>query len=58
MVKAKESLARTGTATKTGSERGEAGGQRWNERRADIHEAFLSLGCAVICWKHWRRSFC
>lgn len=22
------------------------------ERRADIHEAFLSLACALICWKH------
>ena len=21
------------------------------ERRADIHEAFLLLGCALICWK-------
>jgi IS5 family transposase len=21
------------------------------ERRADIHEAFLSLGCAYICWQ-------
>jgi IS5 family transposase len=21
------------------------------ERRADIHEAFLSLSCALICWK-------
>lgn len=21
------------------------------ERRADIHQAFLSLGCALICWK-------
>jgi len=20
------------------------------KRRADIHEAFLSLGCALICW--------
>lgn len=20
------------------------------ERRADIHQAFLSLGCALICW--------
>ena len=20
------------------------------EKRADIHEAFLSLGCALICW--------
>lgn len=28
------------------------------ERRADIHEAFLSLGCALICWhllKSWHR---
>ena len=22
------------------------------ERRADIHEAFLSLGCSVICFRH------
>jgi transposase len=21
------------------------------ERRAEIHEAFLSLGCALVCWK-------
>ncbi len=21
------------------------------ERRGDIHEAFLSLACALICWK-------
>jgi len=21
------------------------------ERRADIHEAFLSLGCALVCWR-------
>ena len=21
------------------------------ERRSDIHEAFLSLGCALVCWK-------
>ena len=21
------------------------------EKRADIHEAFLSLGCSVICWR-------
>src|SRR5919108_2010797 len=21
------------------------------ERRADIHEAFLSLGCVLICWR-------
>ena len=28
------------------------------DKRADIHEAFLSLGCAMICWqslsKTWR----
>jgi transposase len=28
------------------------------ERRADVHEAFLSLGCALICWKIVQRSFC
>jgi hypothetical protein len=22
------------------------------ERRADIHEAFLDLGCALICWRY------
>jgi transposase len=27
------------------------------ERRADIHEAFLSLGCALICWHHLRSRF-
>jgi transposase len=27
------------------------------ERRADIHDAFLKLGCAMICWKHVLR-FC
>jgi IS5 family transposase len=21
------------------------------ERRADIHQAFLALGCALICWR-------
>jgi transposase len=21
------------------------------ERRADIHQAFLSLGCSLICWQ-------
>ena len=25
------------------------------EKRADIHEAFLSLGCALICW-HFLRT--
>ena len=24
------------------------------EKRADIHEAFLSLGCALICWRYLR----
>lgn len=28
------------------------------ERRADIHEGLLSLGCALICWKHTQLSFC
>lgn len=28
------------------------------ERRADIHEGFLSLGCALICWKHVMQRFC
>ena len=27
------------------------------ERRQDIHEAFLKLGCALICWKQVLR-FC
>ena len=24
------------------------------ERRADIHQAFLGLGCALICWNYLR----
>jgi hypothetical protein len=29
------------------------------ERRAPIHEAFLFLGCSLICWNFVRRaSFC
>ena len=28
------------------------------ERRADIHEAFLRLGCCLICFKHLERGFC
>jgi len=24
------------------------------EKRADIHEAFLSFGCALICWRFLR----
>lgn len=30
---------------------------RW-EIRADIHEAFVTLGCAIICWRRLRNSFC
>ncbi len=25
------------------------------ERRADVHQAFLSLGCALICWRYVQR---
>jgi transposase len=28
------------------------------ERRADIHEAFLTLGCVLICWNYLQRGFC
>jgi transposase len=28
------------------------------ERRADIHQAFLTLGCALICWNYLRKEFC
>ena len=28
------------------------------ERRAAIHQAFLDLGCALICWNALRRQFC
>ena len=27
------------------------------EKRADIHEAFLSLGCALICWHSLRKTW-
>jgi transposase len=30
---------------------------RW-ERRADIHEAFMALGCIVICHRALTKSFC
>jgi hypothetical protein len=26
-------------------------------KRADIHEAFLSLGCGLICWQSLRRTW-
>ena len=25
------------------------------ERRADVHQAFLDLGCALICWNQVQR---
>lgn len=25
------------------------------ERREDIHQAFLDIGCALICWRHVQR---
>lgn len=28
------------------------------ERRADIHEGFLSIGCALVCWKVLQRGLC
>lgn len=28
------------------------------ERRADIHLAFLHLGCALICWNFMVNAFC
>lgn len=28
------------------------------ERRAEIHEAFMTLGCAIICWRTLQNAFC
>ena len=28
------------------------------DRRDDIHEGFLTLGCAMVCWKILTRTFC
>jgi transposase len=28
------------------------------DRRDDIHEAFLTIGCALICLQHRQRSLC
>jgi transposase len=28
------------------------------ERYAHIHQAFLTLGCALICWRTLKSSFC
>jgi hypothetical protein len=27
------------------------------DKRADIHEAFLALGCALICWQSLRKTW-
>jgi transposase len=27
------------------------------ERRADIHEAFLRLGCNMICWRRLKHGY-
>jgi transposase len=27
------------------------------ERRADVHQAFLTLGCSLICWNACQREF-
>ncbi len=28
------------------------------ERRADTHEAFLAIGCSLICWRFLNKGFC
>lgn len=28
-----------------------------HDKRADIHEAFLSLGCTLICWQSLRKTW-
>jgi hypothetical protein len=27
------------------------------ERRADVHKAFFTLGCALITWRYLKREF-
>ncbi len=27
------------------------------DRRADIHEAFLTLACAIICWRQLKHNY-
>jgi transposase len=27
------------------------------DKRTDIHEAFLALGCALICWQALRKTW-
>jgi len=31
--------------------------QRQGLRRADVHETFLTLGCALITWRYLKREF-
>ena len=28
------------------------------ERRADIHESFMTIGCCLICWRFLANGFC
>jgi transposase len=28
------------------------------ERRDDIHEAFMTIGCLIICWRFLNNAFC
>lgn len=28
------------------------------DRTAEIHQAFLTIGCILICWRHLHGSFC
>lgn len=28
------------------------------DRRADIHQAFLTIGCILICWRTLKKSLC
>lgn len=28
------------------------------ERRSDIHEAFMIIGCGLICWRFLEKTFC
>ena len=28
------------------------------ERQSELHEAFFTLGCAIICWRATQKSFC
>jgi transposase len=28
------------------------------ERRSDIHESFMTIGCCLICWRFLENGFC